>query len=709
MRDKNRRLIDVVLPLPIERGLTYALSPAAATPPRGGRVLVQVGPRNMIGIAWGSTHLHPSCEIKEVIKVIDETPFISETLLKFFTWMSSYYFYPIGKVIEEALPPGFLSSRSKRIAKIAGSRSGCSRSPEFSAWKDDVEIELNGEQVAALEYIEAVISRRSYSPVLLHGVTGSGKTEVYLRAAQRCLAQGRGVLFMVPEIAMTTQTVGRFVSRFGGDVAVLHSGLTEWERRDQWLRIKGGKGRIVIGTRSAIFAPMDNLGLAVVDEEHDTSYKQEDRFRYNARDLAVLRASMSGAVVILGSATPSIASYNKALAGRYHLITMKKRVKDRPMPEVAIIDRRKKTVKAGSDRPDKKNPGWLTDELKEAIGETIGRGEQVLLFLNRRGFATFVFCPDCGYVFKCPRCDVSLTWHRAVAASDKTGPAAACGRGSMPDGSLVCHYCGSLSPAMPLCPNCGGHAVKASGYGTERLISDLAGLFPGARLARLDRDMIRRRKDAEGVLMDFQEGRIDVLVGTQMVTKGHDFPRLTLVGMIWADLSLNFPDYQAAEHTFQLIAQVAGRAGRGARPGRVLIQTLMPDHYALECAASHDYQRFYEKEVILRKKMCYPPFSRLINFRFSGKNKEIMEKTVSSLADVARKIIPAHLGLKADIFGPSPAPRAKIKDKLRWQMLLRSERMSDLRVLCAELLLKSDGLVPRGVTVEVDVDPVNLL
>ncbi|MGQ9812637.1 MAG: replication restart helicase PriA [Dissulfurimicrobium sp.] len=715
MGDETRRLIDVVLPLPIEHSLTYALKPDVQPPQRGSRVLVPVGRRQMIGMVWGMAEGPPPHGVKEILEIIDETQLLPESLIKFLEWASSYYFYPIGRVIAEALPPGFLSSKARRIVDITKiKRRFLSKRPVFPVWSNEINITPTSEQAAALGYIEQALLARSYSPILLHGVTGSGKTEIYLRAAQICLQQQKGVIFMVPEIAMTAQAVGRFIARFGDAVTVLHSALTEHQRQGEWLRIRRGESRIVIGTRSAIFAPVQDVGLLIVDEEHDASYKQEDRFKYNARDMAVMRASMSGATVILGSATPSISSYTNAISGRYHLITLERRVDDRPLPHVTVVDRRKaEKEKKGLGGSAQRRPAWLTDVLEAAIGETLDKGEQVLLFLNRRGFATHVFCPDCGHVFKCPHCDVSLVWHRrGQSCGLDEFPGVDCGdsRSGKAGGALICHYCGRTWPAMPICPRCEGHAVKAVGYGTERLANDIAKIFPLARLARLDRDMVRGRRSMEGVLRDFHDGHLDILIGTQMVSKGHDFPGLTLVGIVWADMSLNFPEYKAAEQTFQLLIQVAGRVGRSSRPGRVIIQTFMPDHYVLECVTRHNYQAFYEKEVALRKKMCYPPFGRLINLRFSSRNDKLLEKTVFKIADIAKEAISkASGGLNVEIFGPSPAPRARIKDRFRWQILLKAGSIADMRALCTMLISMRGELIPASVAFEMDVDPVSLL
>jgi primosomal protein N' (replication factor Y) len=699
----NNHLIDVVVPLPIYRALTYILSGDTLFPPKSSRVLVSVGGRNMVGMAWGTPAKEPpSVDLKRVKRILDQGPLLPESLISFLEWTSSYYFYPIGQVIAETLPPGLLSARNRRISQISN---GLSRSrdcrPEFLSWSSDIPLHLTREQKEVVNAVCKALATRSYHPVLMHGVTGSGKTEVYIRAAEACVRQNRSVLVLVPEIAMTTQAVGWFVSRFGMEVTVLHSGLTEAQRRDQWFRIREGKSKIVVGTRSAIFAPLSDIGLIVVDEEHDPSYKQSEKFRYQARDMALLRGRMSDATVILGSATPSVSSFKNTLTGKYQLITMGKRVAGRYLPEVIVVDRRKKEKKDQHHKLKSARPGWLSKELKEATRDTLERGEQVLLFLNRRGFATYVFCPDCGHVFRCPHCEVTLTWHRGDRRIK-----------SEKDGVLRCHYCGLESAALPVCPQCMGQAVKAFGYGTERIAGDLEEIFPGTRIARLDRDTVRVRRHMEEIILDFRKRRLDILVGTQMVTKGHDFPGLTLVGILCADLSLNFPEYHATERTFQLLAQVAGRAGRGERPGRVIIQTWLPDHYVLDCAVTHDFKAFYKKESKFRKALGYPPFGRLINLRFSGRKKAQVCDTTGDMARLARKLtkgIKSTGGFQVEVMGPAPAPRAKIKDRYRWQILLKSTSLSDLRAVCSGLLSRKADMIPSSVRMEVDVDPYSLL
>ncbi len=689
-------LLNVVLPLPIPGPLTYALGPGMEVPPRGARVVVPVGRRNMVGVAMGEVHKAPEgIGLRTVTRVLDNVPLVPECLLELAQWASSYYFYPLGKAISEILPPGLLSARKRGIEKILSGKKGRGvQEPEFLVWENVPEdVVLTEHQKKALSIVSEGLSRRAFLPLLLHGVTGSGKTEVYLQAAHDTLSQGRQVLVMVPEISMTAQTVGRFTSRFGPQVTVLHSGLTEAQRREQWRRVRQGESNLVVGTRSAVFAPLENIGLIVVDEEHDPSYKQESRLRYHARDLAVVRAKYHGAVVLLGSATPSVVTFWNARSGRYRLLEMPERVAKSVLPTVQIVDRREKEKKKkGVTRP-----LWLSTELREAMEYTLERGEQVLLFLNRRGYANYTFCPECGHVFKCRHCEVSLTYHREKA-----------GRGAGEE--LVCHYCGFHIPALPICPQCKGQAVRATGYGTERVATELMELFPEIAVGRLDKDTATSSRKLQELLRAFHHREIQVLVGTQMISKGHDFPGLTLVGVLWADLSLNLPEYHAPERTFQLLIQVAGRAGRRGLPGKVIIQTYLPEHYALKCVQANDLQGFYQRELALRRELSYPPFGRLINLRFSGKSKARVVKAAERVASVARA---ASFRLeekeKVEVLGPAPAPMSRLKGKFRYQILFKSTSIKPLRQLFSLVSIQAHAVLGSAVRMEVDVDPLSLL
>lgn len=540
--------------------------------------------------------------------------------------------------------------------------------------------QLTVDQQTVLGAITPAIAAQKYAPFLLHGVTGSGKTEVYLRASEETLAQGRGILVLVPEIALATQLEGHFFSRFGDQVALLHSGLSQGERFDQWQRVVRGEARIVIGARSAIFAPLKKPGLIIVDEEHDGAYKQEDGLRYQGRDLAVLRGSQAGAVVILGSATPSITSFQHARSGKFTLLTMPNRIENRPLPQVEIIDLQGVNTVSG-------RPPLFSPQMTRALRETLAAGQQSLVFLNRRGFASCMLCGDCGQPVECSHCHVTLTLHKGK-------------------GELVCHYCGYSTRSATVCTSCRSPNLIAIGFGTERIEEELHTLFPAARIARLDRDTTVKRTDFIKILKAVHQREIDILVGTQMITKGHHFPHVTLVGIVWADAGLGIPDYKSGERTFQLLSQVTGRAGRGEHPGRVIVQTLQPQHYAVQAAQLHDYETLFAKEIELRKALGFPPFSRLINLRLDGEDEAKVQERAILLAARAQAF--ARNLPKTDIMGPAPSPLAMLRNRFRWQLLLRGSDMDQLHNLCHKLNQEQAGL-GSAVNLSVDVDPENML
>jgi primosomal protein N' (replication factor Y) len=506
---------------------------------------------------------------------------------------------------------------------------------------------LTGEQKKALDSILPAFKKDRFAPFLLHGVTGSGKTEVYLQVAAFALEQGKSVLVLVPEIALATQLEAHFLARFGFRVALLHSGLSSGQRFDQWCRVAQGKADVVIGARSAVFAPLKDPGLIIVDEEHDSSYKQDDGFRYHARDLAVLRASQSAGVVILGSATPSVTSYYHATKGKYNLLELNKRIEERPLPEVEVVNMQ--SVKTVSGRPPVFSPVLIRN-----LRENLERGEQSLIFLNRRGYANFMICRDCGQPVQCRHCQVSLTLHK--------------------------------SDNRTVCANCQSASLTAIGVGTERLENELPELLPGARIARLDRDTCQKRDDYIRILRAVHKNDIDILLGTQMITKGHHFPNVTLVGIVLADTGLGLPDFRAGERTFQLIAQVTGRAGRGEKPGRVVIQTFQPEHYAIEMARNHDYAGMYAREIELRKALGYPPFSRIVNVKIEATEDKYVQEAAAG--------------------GPAPAPLTRLRDRYRWQLLIKGKQ---LEVLHAFLHMLEGEIATLGKTgrakISMDVDP----
>jgi primosomal protein N' (replication factor Y) len=543
------------------------------------------------------------------------------------------------------------------------------------------------EQEKILERLLKGIEERSFFPFLLHGVTGSGKTEIYLRVMDELMKQGRQCLLLVPEIALTAQLWDRVCSRIDVPVSMLHSSLTSAERFDAWRMIRRGEIKIVIGARSAIFASFADLGAIIIDEEHDPSYKQDVHPRYSARDLALIRGKMSNAMVILGSATPSLESYHNAAKKKYSLGSLPGRIEDRPMPQIKVID-----LRITSADPKSRQQGIISAQLREAIARRLQNGEQSLLFLNRRGFAPVFLCQQCGYTFRCPNCDVSLIHHQQ-------------------EKKLRCHYCDFALPLPESCPDCKSFFLTSLGWGTERLEREVNALFPKARVARMDRDSTAAKGATRNLLKSIVRGELDILVGTQMIAKGHHLPQVTLVGVVCADHSLNFPDYRAGERTFQLLTQVAGRAGRGDKPGEVFIQTYNPEHYSILCAQQHDYRAFFAVEMKHRRELGYPPHTRMINFRLEGANKERLFQYAQDLGETSKKFL-AQLKLAGtvNILGPAPAPWGKIKGKYRYQMLLKSEKLQSVRLLASRILQHAHESTGRsGISLSVDVDPVFIL
>ena len=552
-------------------------------------------------------------------------------------------------------------------------------------------MDLTDEQKESFELVKADIEQKNFSVTLLHGVTGSGKTEVYIRLAQEALENGLGALILVPEIGLTPQLLGRFQERFGGSVACLHSAYSDKKRISEWRRIKNGEAPIVVGTRSAVFAPVPNLGMIAVDEEHDGSYKQEESPRYHARDTGIVRARNLGVPVVLGSATPSIESYTSARSGRYRLRSLSHRPTGGRLPQVRLVDLRKE---AGSDP---RTPELLTRDLATAIGERLERGEQTLLFLNRRGFSSVILCRDCGEALQCPHCSIPLTFHREGG------------------GRVQCHWCDYSAHPPNRCSSCRGDRVGYFGVGTERVEQAVKARFPEARVQRLDRDTARRAGAYESIFGAMRSGEIDILIGTQMVAKGHDFPKLTLVGVVVADVGLHLPDFRASERTFQLLTQVAGRAGRADLPGEVIIQTFRPDHFAVQCAQTHDYAGFYKREALARERMGYPPYRRLARLRFESKEKHLAAKAAEWMASYLRKHGAAAAGQAIDAdrieyLGPAPAPLVRIRGVWRYHMILKARGSKRLGEALDSLTAEFGGQAAfSSVRLAVDVDPLSLM
>ncbi len=574
-----------------------------------------------------------------------------------------------------------------RSALRALVKNGLVREDRKKIWRDPFRgievlptknLKPTAEQKNALDIFDSMTeNKKGPRTMLLHGVTGSGKTEVYLQAIEKVLDKGGEAIVLVPEISLTPQTIERFRARFGEGISVLHSALSEGERYDEWTRIYEGKVRIVVGARSAVFAPFRNLGLLIVDEEHENSYKQDEAPRYNARDIAVLRAHRENALAILGSATPSMESCTNAFKGKYLLAKLEKRIDDCLMPEMHVVDMRAEAVSKG-------RPQIFSDPLKEAVIDRIEKGEQTIIFLNRRGFATQMLCMKCGYVAECPECSVSYTYHRSRE-------------------SLSCHLCGAVLRAPKTCPKCADKNIRYSGLGTEKVEAIAGKLFPSAAVKRMDSDSMTRKNSYEKVLNEFRNGKIDILVGTQMIAKGLHFPNVTLVGIIYADLSLHIPDFRAGERTFQLLTQVAGRAGRGDVPGEVIVQTYTPFNPAIQDAVKYDFKSFFKSEYDIRKTLSYPPCGHMTAIRFRGAD----EKKVADCADEFLAGLEKDIPRGIIITGPVPAPVARIKGKYRYMIILRGKFNSEFRRKLRRFSMQ--GKARRDLDIYVDVDPMNLM
>jgi len=589
------------------------------------------------------------------------------------------------KTLKQCLPglAGYLPFLEKH-GVIEVQKKPVYRDPFGESIAPDTPPHLTDEQQAAFNTLKEAFGK-GFCAFLLAGVTGSGKTEIYLRLAAEVMAAGATVLVLVPEIALISQMERRFRARFGERVALLHSGLSAGERYDQWRRIVRHEVAIAVGTRSAVFAPFDNLGLVVVDEEHDSSYKEQRGLLYNARDLSVVRAKLAQATVLLGSATPCMQSLYNARQGKFRLLRLTRRVAQRPLPHIETVDLRRKSSSRSADH-------MISPRLKTAIATTLAHHQQVLLFLNRRGFAGFPVCSACGRPVRCKNCDISLTLHRAA-------------------GVYKCHYCGLTRPAAIYCEACGSAAIKPLGLGTEKIESAVKSLFPAATVARMDADTTAARGSLVRILKGLRNGRIDILIGTQMVAKGHDFPNITLVGIICADLTLNFPDFRAAERTFQLLAQVAGRTGRGTSPGRVILQTFNPEHFSIAAARKQDVDLFYDTEIVFRTQLGYPPTARMVQLRISGRDARKTRLSAAHIGDGCRKLLrqPEFDG-QITVLGPIESPLARLANRYRWQILLCGPRTRALHRFTRRLIFdKGSTRLAAGTRLEVDVDPVFMM
>jgi primosomal protein N' (replication factor Y) (superfamily II helicase) len=716
----------------------------------GSRVEVPFGPRSVFGCVTAILAESPYPQLKAIKRIVGAQTLVTPKVLRLARWMGEYYCCPPEVALKSVLPevirretPGWrerlfvramappgqfpkLSPRQQEIwnvieerrempltelLEITKSTAGTVKrledkgliaiAPEISerdpygreAILPSQPLPLNEEQQAALDALkramdgDAPTKTAKRAPTgqtfLLLGVTGSGKTEVYLQALEHALQQGKGGIVLVPEISLTPQTVERFKARFSHGpnqtlVAVLHSHLSSGERHDEWHKIRQGRARIVIGARSAVFAPIDPLGLIIVDEEHEGSYKQEEAPRYHARDMAVVRGQMENAAVVLGSATPSMETFYNCQQGKYTLMELPKRIDERKMPIVRVVDMRHALFR-GNSIP------IFSSQLIEAITQRLERQEQTILFLNRRGYASALQCPKCGYVAGCPNCSLSLTYHRR-------------------EQKICCHICSHAEVAPALCPACRNPAIRFSGIGTQRVEENLVKLFPQARVVRMDSDSLKRKEDYRRILGDFRTGKIDILLGTQMIAKGLHFPNVTLVGIIYADMALHRPDFRAGERTFQLLTQVSGRAGRGDVEGEVVVQAFTPHHPAIQFARRHDFAGFYDQETGFRKELQFPPFSRVALLTVRSRNEEKAKFTSAHLRGLIEKSCGDFKQLI--ISGPAPAPLQRAEGYYRYHLMLRTRQMTALSKRLA--VVAQELSLPDDVVLVVDVDPVEL-
>ena len=737
--------VRVILDRSIRRELDYAVPETLAEKVVvGSRVRVPFRDKTLLATVVATLEESPAAGIKPIEALIGDKPALSASLIELARWMASYYCCPIETVMRSLLPqvirraevgwkkqlfvhPARLATpeeieklrkRAPRQAELLEAiahlsaptpaadllrqtsldnstlhalvKRGFAELREQAVERDphgteefiaDAELAMNPEQAAALQAIEAAFENpATQRPILLHGVTGSGKTEVYLQAIRAALARGKTAIVLVPEISLTPQTVERFKSRFAAQpdmVAVLHSHLSEGERHDEWHKLHSGRARIVIGARSAVFAPLENLGLIVVDEEHETSYKQEEAPRYHARDVAVVRAKIEQCVTVLGTATPSLESYANTTRGKYLLSSLTQRVDQCQMPLIRIVDLRQ-------ERRKEKAAAILSEKLRSAIGLRLEKKEQTILFLNRRGFSTSLLCSNCGKARECPNCSVALTFHRTSAR-------------------LSCHLCGHSAAVPKRCPECGQDALIYAGFGTEKVEANVSAIFPKAVVRRMDADSMTRKDAYRETLHAFRSGKIDILVGTQMIAKGLHFPNVTLVGIINADLALHLPDFRAGERTFQLLTQVAGRAGRGEEPGEVFVQTYTPFSPSIQFARHHDFAGYFEQELEFRERCDFPPFKHAVLITVRSEHEARASFSAETLARRLGETLPEEFSLGA----PAPAPLEKLQGHYRFHILLRGAAIMRLSRLIRETIDKLP--FPADVAVAVDVDPYQLL
>lgn len=710
----------------------------------GMRVKVPFGNKVITGFCVGFTNISSPYVLKDIADIVDKTPLTSDTMLKITQWLSSHYHCGWGEAIYAVVPP-VIRSRVKekwtpfvnrcdclakfdqnaltqmktrapkqaRVLEILLESSGEINAKELIRMGDCTmaglrQLEKKGfititnrlsdmitppvvaaplqqhftltqEQQIAFDTIQERLIQPTPGVVLLHGITGSGKTEIYLQTIDKVIESGRKVIFLVPEISLTSQTIQRIRARFSR-VAVLHSSLLGSFYHSQWSDTREDKVDIVIGARSSVFCPLENVGLIIIDEEHENTYKQENSPRYHARDVAIKRAEYENALIILGTATPSLETYYLASTGRYEKVILSKRVGDRRLPPIEVVDMREECRK-------QRRYQIISRRLEYYMNQVLAKGEQVILFLNRRGFAPYIHCKRCGFVLKCQRCDIPMTFHKKF-------------------NTVLCHYCHAEVRPPESCPDCLVRQIHYRGFGTEKIEDEIIAKFPGYKIIRMDSDSMRVRNAHEKALTAFERREIHILLGTQMIAKGLDFPNVTLVGVISADTILNLSDFRASERTFQLIAQVAGRAGRGPRGGRVVVQSFNPQHYSITYAAAHDYDGFAEKELEYRRQLNYPPFGKLARILFRGPTEDRVKEKASAIADKVKELAAKH-GNDLEILGPSPTPLMKINNMFRWHLIIRAHDYTPIHTLLTGI---EDMLKPsKNVQAIIDVDPYMML
>lgn len=662
---KEKNFANIALNIPIDKYFCYSVPENLKKDISiGKRVLVSFGNRITIGYVTGFSDSSEIKHIKPIDQVLDQFPVIDFNMLKLAEWISRYYCAPIGLAISLVLPAALKKMKSQKNMPP----------PEKteSSYHDPKHILSKGQGDALLEISEGL---NKFNVFLLHGITASGKTEVYIKSTEEVIESGKEAIVLVPEIALTPQTLGQFESRFKDKVAIMHSRLSETKRFSEWLKCFQGKAKVVVGARSALFAPFKNLGLIIIDEEHEPSYKEMTLPKYNARNVAIKRCEIENCPVILGSATPSLESYYKAKNKEYKLLELKERIQKRMLPEVKIVD-------MSTEFEFKRKSILFSRLLLKELEKVIEKCEQAILFLNRRGFSTHISCKACGYVFKCKKCESIMVYHSS--ASD-----------------AVCHYCNFKDKIPKTCPKCSSSQLKFSGMGTEKVESEIARLFPKAKVARMDTDITKKRGMHDKILSAFKKREIDILVGTQMIAKGLDFPDVTLIGVISSDINLNIPDFRASERTFNLLTQVAGRSGRGKKAGLVIVQTYSPKHYSIILSSNHDYESFYKKELKFRKELNLPPFTSLIKISLSASKSDIAENASIKLKNLIKK---EALLKDEDFLGPAPGVISKIRNKFIWNIFLKTKDVYEVSVILRKIL--GDAKVFEKAYINIDVDPV---